>query len=172
MEVEPELIATRVAQLKPGDLFVFPSWLSQSYALKVVDPAEDGDTFIVPLGPKFPSDPHQPRLYAEQAGTTISFGKEFIFKFSVIPEAWSENEGQFDCFCAALVEGEAYLRANCDRYAGGYKRCWIRLSTGIISHHNLPGIAAYSTRWEIMLPQGQLPPKPLLQHAGKPLPAN
>lgn len=166
MEVEPALIAQRFSQLEPGDLFICPSWLPDCFALKVVDPAAGGDTFLLPLGPTFPSDQYQPRLYVEQ-GTTISFGKDFIFRFGTDPEGWSENEGQLDYYCAALADEKVYFRANCDSHAGRYQRCWIELSTGIISHQRLPGIAAYSNRWELMVPQGQFPPKSLLEHSGR-----
>lgn len=171
MELEPKLNATRFAQLQPGDLFICPSWSTDCFALKVVDPAAGADTFFLPLGPKFPADPYQPRLYAEQ-GTTISFGKGFIFRFRSDPKGWLNSDGQVDYFCAALVDGEVYLRANCDRYAGGYQRCWIKLATGVISYQRLPGIAAYSKTWELLVPQGQFPPKSLLEHTGRPLSAD
>jgi hypothetical protein len=51
MEKFPSLETKRFAQLSPGDLVIYPFDGGNSFALKVIDHTEDGDKFVVPLGP-------------------------------------------------------------------------------------------------------------------------
>lgn len=66
MDITPALKVGRFAQLTPGDLFIFAHDSGSCVALKVVDPANDGDELILTLGPRFPachyrSDSNRPR---------------------------------------------------------------------------------------------------------------
>ena len=79
MEVQPRLKATRFAQLDPGELFLFQIDVGPSFGLKIIDPANDGEIFLLPLGPSFSQELQQPRFYVEPAVTVVSFGKDYIF---------------------------------------------------------------------------------------------
>lgn len=170
MEVQPKLNAARFAKIEPGEICIFPFAEGPGFALKIVDPANDGDKFVLPLGPIFSQEGYQPRLLSEPAETTISFGKNFIFRFSVESDAWSVRPPDYQFYCAALVEGRAYLRANGHAFPGRYVQCWVGVADGIIRWGTLPpGIAAFSVKWEILLPQENLPPRLLVGHSGTPL---
>jgi hypothetical protein len=168
MEIQPDLKAARFAQLEPGELFLYPFDTGLSFALKVIDPSARGDSFVLSLGPTFSPDGHQPRLLAESAATTVSFGKNFIFRFSEKSDGWFVAEPGYEFYCAALVENEVYLRANGHPYPGRYVKCWVKLNGGIIRWDGLPGIAAFAVGWDILLPQGDLSPRSLIEQSGRP----
>jgi hypothetical protein len=168
MEIQPHLKAARFAQLEPGELFLCPFDTGLSFALKVIDPNAGGDSFILPLGPIFPPESHQPRLWSGFHATTVSFGKNFLFRFSEKADGWLVNEPGHEFYCAALVENEAYLRANGHPYPGRYVDCWIKLDGGIMGWGGLPGIAAYAVKWEILLPDGNLSPRSIVEQSGRP----
>jgi hypothetical protein len=167
MEIQPRLKAARFAQLEPGELFIFPFSTRTGFALKVIDP-DSGDLFVLPLGPTYFADDHQPRLLVEPAATTISFGRDFIFRFSEKAEDWTVDEPGHEFYCAALVEDEVYLRANGHPFPGRYVTCWIKLNGGGIRWGVLPGITAFVVKWDILLPQGNLSPRLIVEQSGKP----
>jgi len=168
VEIQPKVKAVRFAQLEPGDLFLIKEDSALTFALKVIDAKNSGDKFALPLGPSFSQELHQPRLYLEPAATTISFGKDFIFQFSYKSDAWLVEEPVNQFYCAALLEDHVYLRANGHPYPGRYVECWIKLYSGMLYWGHLQGITAYSIKWEILLPQGNLPPRLLVEQSGKP----
>jgi hypothetical protein len=172
MKVDPSLKSDRFAQLKPGDLFIHPLRGNPSFAMKVVDPSMDGDTYVLPLGPTFPNDPRQPRLYDERGVTTASFGKDFIFQLSVRPSAWSVELPDEKYFCAALAGEAAYLRVNYDQHhANRYLVRWVKLADGVL-HENIGSVAAFTTAWSFSLPRGALPPLLLFEYTGTALPSD
>lgn len=168
MEMWPKLKAVRFAQLTAGDLFIFPFKEGSGFALKAIDPDAGGDTFILPLGPKFSSDDYQPRLSMETGATTVSFGKEFIFEFSEKADAWSTDEPDNQFYCAAAVESSIYLRVNGHAYPGRYQTCWVKLDDGVMKWGRLSGIVAYTVRWKILLPQEGAPPRLVVEQSGRP----
>jgi hypothetical protein len=168
MEIQPDLKAARFAQLEPGELFLFPFDSGLSFALKVIDPSAGGNSFILPLGPSFSPEDHQPRLLIDVAATTVSFGKKFIFRFPEKATGWSVDEPGHEFYCAALVENDVYVRANGHPYPHRYVACWIKVNGGIIRWSPPPGIAAYAVKWAILLPQENLPPRPIIEQSGGP----
>ncbi len=78
MDTAPALKIDRFAQLAPGDLFIFAHDIGSCVALKVVDPANDGDELILPLGPVFPAAVTGPTLMGPQAMTVVSFEKQYV----------------------------------------------------------------------------------------------
>ncbi len=167
MDIQPKLIAARFEQLEAGSLFIFPFQSGPGFALKVTPPTSGSRAMILPMGPLFPPGEHQPCLLNWRAETTVSFGKDFVFQLSTDPTAWSSNEPPLNVFCCGLFEGEVYLRANADPMVG-YRKCWVRLDNGMLSWNEPPGIAAYSTRWEVRLTRIGLPPELIISISGEP----
>jgi hypothetical protein len=168
MEIQPNVRAARFARLEPGELFILSYDRVTSFALKGIDPQRDNESFALPLGPDFAPSDFLPRLYSDPAITTISFGRDFVFRFSEGTEGWSSEEPGNQFFCAALIENQVYLRANGHPYAGRYLPCWLDARAGIIHWQRPAGICAFCTRWQILLPQGNLPPRLLLERSGSP----
>ena len=165
METQPKLKAARFAKLEPGDLFIYSLDGASSFGLKVIDPNTDGDTFVLTLGPHYFPGMQPPFLMREPAATMVSFGKDFIFKFSEMPDGWSVHEPDKQFFCAALVEDAVFLRCNGNGHPGRYLDCWVNLSNGVMRWGSPPnGIVAFSVKWAILLSQVNQPPKIILEH--------
>lgn len=170
MEIRPNLKSARFAKLESGDLFVFYFEGSSSFGLKVIDPSAHGDTFVLPLRPAFVPGLQLPFLLPAPAATMISFGKDFIFQLSSKPDAWSTDEPSHEFYCAALLENIVFLRCNGNAHPGRYLTCWVNLNSGVMHWGSLPaGIASFSVKWEILLPQVNEPPKLILEQLGNPL---
>jgi hypothetical protein len=168
LKIAPSWRAERFAQLKPGDLLIHPFHGQPCFALKVIDPTQDGDTYVLPLGPTFPSGGRQPLLYDEHGATTISCGSDFVLQLSNRPSAWSLELPDTKYFCVALVGEVAYLRANYDRFDRRYLTRWVRITDGVLCE-NIAGVAAFAIEWTITIPQGALPPLKLMEYTGTPL---
>ena len=167
MEIVPQMVAARFEQVEPGGLFIFPFKHGASFALKVTPPERDARPLILPMGPSFPTDEHQPRLLAWQPETTVSLGKRFVFRLDTDPSAWTGRMPPLNYFCCALVESEIFLRANANPF-DGYLICWARLSDGALSWKEPPGIVAYSTKWEVLTSNEGILSKPIIRISGEP----
>jgi hypothetical protein len=171
MLIDPTLAVMRFAQLRPGDLFIYPYKNDGFVALKVEAP--DGDNLFVPMGPRFPDGLAYPRLLDEPRSTIISFGKGYTLQLPTRPECWRSEEPSPDTHCIVVGEDEVYVRASFVPPPEGYKACYIALKTGTIvtagSGHMQPytaprGPVSFALEWELVTQEPE--PRRILAHSG------
>ena len=171
MEVTPTVLVTRFAQLAPGDLCMCNQSGTSFIAVKAVDPAKDGDKYIVALGPSFPPSTHGPHLIVEPSQTVISFGKNYVLQLPTSADCWLLDQPARDVPCILVTEDVTYFRANSARRSGQFSPCFVRTDNGQIQYGGISQIAAYAIRWEILVKDTTLPRRVILQH-GFPTPTS
>jgi hypothetical protein len=86
VKVLPGMTVVRLAQLKPGDLFLSPAESGSFVGMVVHDPTLDGDRIILSLGPTFPPGTNCPSIVPAPHATVISFGSDFQLR---LPVKWT-----------------------------------------------------------------------------------
>jgi len=154
MLIAPQLAVTRFAQLRPGDLFIYPYGEDAFVALKVMAP--DGDMLFMPMGPGFPDGLTYPRLLHEPAATVISFGKDYILRLPTRPKSWRSEPPPAETHCIVMAEDGAYVRASFVPEKMGYRACYVALGSGTIatdgsSTYSAPrGHMSFALEWEML----------------------
>ncbi len=157
MEIITAPVATRFAQLKPGELFIFPHHAGSCVALAVGDPTDVGVTLALPLGPTLPPGMAQPTLVAPESMTVISFGTDYVLRLPCVASGWVLAEPSPDISSILLADGDTYLRANFAARSHGFRPCYIDIKRGEIQadqarrEYTIPnGIKAFAIEWEIL----------------------
>jgi hypothetical protein len=155
MDITPKLKVDRFAQLASGDLFIFTHENGSCVALKVEDPANDGDKLILPLGPTFPAKIICPTLVGPQSMTVISFERDYILQLPPQASGWLTNEPSPDKHCLVVTDNGIYIRANWSRPDEPFRACYVDIKSGSIranaSQYAKPvGTPAYAIEWALL----------------------
>jgi hypothetical protein len=155
MKVESMLKIDRFAQLAPGDLFIFIHKNESCVALKVVDPTNDGDKFILPLGPTFPAATYRPTLMGPKDMTVVSFGKDYTLKLPTQATGWLANEPGPNQHCFVVNERGVYVRANFAPSSEPIRWCYVDIGSGSILSNDRSYIepvspSAYAIDWTLL----------------------
>jgi len=160
MEITPKLISTRLAQLKPGDLYLYQHGEGASVGLMVIDSAMDNDPCELALGPAFPYGTKGPHLQKTNPCSVVSFGPDFRLILPTEPSAWHFEAPPPDCHCVAIDDQTAYFRANWAQPQYPFRSCYINIQTGKVhvagpgrsGYSEPPGVKAYASKWTLALP--------------------
>jgi hypothetical protein len=161
MEVFPSARVCRFEQVQPGDLFVYLGQ-QNSYAIKTEKPINGDRSKVVMLGPKFPYEADEALILPWQAATVISYGRDFFVSLPTDPGAWFESGSTREPVCLALHEGKAFVCANGGPSPRHFFQCYVELGSGKVIEDRFSG-AAYTNRWEIIVPHSKLPFHTLLK---------
>ncbi len=132
MKISPSVTVGRLAQLKPGDLFLCPVGSGPFVGMVVHDPMLEGDRVIVSLGPNFPPGAKCPHLMPAPQATVISFGTEFQLRLPSQAGGWATEPPSNGRACIVVVDGVAYVRANFAPVSTPPKLCCVDLTTGAV----------------------------------------
>jgi hypothetical protein len=172
MEVTPKMRAARFEKLEPGDLFIYLTDRRSCFALKT-EKTNDGDpSDILVLGPDFPYDAKESMLLRWQPTTVVSFGKDYKIVLPTKPSEWFLDGNVRTAVCLAVCDEDVYVCTNGGPSPNRFFQCFVEVKTGKIIENRLPGIVAYTNRWDIALPGAEL--KTILRysdegvHDGKP----
>ena len=155
MQATPKLQATRFAQLKAGELFIYEMGRTRHVALAVRNSAQD-EMLVLPLGPTLPAFMTYPTLFNDPGMTVVSFGKDFALRWPVAPDAWTSEAPTPEVTAMALNKDGAFLRCNFSPRPADFQACFIDLATGQVVVNQPghaarfvkpPGILAYATSW-------------------------
>jgi hypothetical protein len=163
MLMTPGLKVDRFEQLEPGELFICPRLQGPCLALKAEDPERNGEKLVLPLS-NIQRGGNEPRLYRPSPMTTISLGKDYTIKLPTTPDGWSVEDPDAEVFCLVIFHDVVFFRANFSFDPKVFNQCLVRASDGIVVCRGVPGIPAYALRWEIVIPDGSLPARSVLQH--------
>lgn len=160
MKVQPVLKVDRFAQLAPGDLFIFNHNNGSCMALKVADPANDGDKLILPLGPTFPAGISGPTLMSPQDMTVVSFGKDYTLKLPTEATGWVVSEPAPNLHCFVVNERGVYARANFAPPGKSFRWCFVEIGSGSIlskeSSYIVPASPrAYAIEWALVTDEAE-----------------
>ena len=162
MEITPTLRATRFAQLKAGELFIFSNNSASAVALAVADPAQDGDMGMIPLGPALAPEMAARIVGAPGHMAVVSFGGEYIVQLPSHAGGWSAEvpPPQKPCFVLSSQgldpsPQKIYLRTNFAPPGGGFRPCYVDIKDGRIlasgSQYVMPpGISGYAIEWALL----------------------
>ena len=112
MKISPNVTVGRLAQLKPGDLFLCAE-SGPFVGMVVHDPTLDGDRIILSLGPTFPQGAKCPRLVPAPNATVISCPPEDCggpADFLARREAWQSMDAIDDLGVMAEVIDQAVIQ--------------------------------------------------------------
>jgi hypothetical protein len=168
MFLTPTLKVERVAQLDPGELFLFELDGVKSVGF-VCDYRDPGSTkLVLPLGPKFAPYAGGPRLI-ELRTTAISFGTEFVIRLPADPQDWSASEPADDQQCLLVTGTTVYFRGNGSGEAHRFRTCFVNVATGVVevqpgsgNYARPTGTGAYATSWEIVTTEDK--PRTILKY--------
>jgi hypothetical protein len=171
MIITPKLKIDRFAQLQAGDLFIFVHKNGPCVALKVEDPANGGDTFIVPLGHLFPSHIAGPTLLHPEGVTVIAFEKNYVLRLPAHPAGWLTDEPPAETHCFVVTDSGVYLRVNWSLPGHSSRACYVDTSTGQIfsnGHEYLRprGTPAYAVEWALLTDEKE--PRVILSYPATP----
>ena len=167
MKTAPALRTARFAQLKPGDLFLWPGIC---VALKVYDPHAD-EHVILPIGPSMPNDEMTyPTLIRDPGLTVASFGRDYCVRLPPDASGWESSEPAPELTSLAVSDsGGVFIRCNHDTRPRQFRPCYVDLSSGEIcmvgtgrsgSFARPAGTLAYATQWELLTCED--PPRTIL----------
>jgi hypothetical protein len=148
----------RVAQLEPGELFLFELLDNVKYVGLMCDYRDpDQKKLTLPLGPRFPQRSKALKL-VDLPVTGISFGKDFAIRLPVNPQDWSRDEPPDDHPCLLVTETTVLFRANGHIQDGMFRACFVDVATGVVAVAPGPppdyarpsGMLAFTTSWEIV----------------------
>src|SRR5260221_11863780 len=134
MLLMPNMKVERVAQLQPGELFLF-EFQDEKYVGLLCDFLEgrpDHKQLILPLGPKFSGHLDGPRL-VELPVTGVSFGKDFAIRLPIGPEGWSADAPPNECLCLLVIGTDIYFRANGAVMERQFMACYVDVKTGAVA---------------------------------------
>jgi hypothetical protein len=80
----------------------------------------------------------------------VSLGKAFKILLSSDPNSWSSSGPDRKPVCLALTGDTTYVCTNGAESAHQYLPCFVDVKTGAIIERRLPGISAYTNKWEIV----------------------
>jgi len=146
MKITPAFTVQRLAQLQPGNLFIFDWKAGSTAAIKVVDPQMNGDPLMLLLGPTFTDDASEPTLIAEQRLTVVSFGNDYTIRLPVSPNGWAMNETPSRSVCIATTGADVFFRLPLPR-----GECYVNIRSGEIAKGVPSGTLAYAKSWEILV---------------------
>jgi hypothetical protein len=161
MEITPAFKATRFAQLKQGELFIFSSESVSAVGLAAKDPARDGDMVMIPLGPALAPE-MVARIVDGQHTAVVSFGAEYIVQLPSHAGGWSAEGPPPEKPCFVLSsqgsdpsQQKLYLRANFAPPGVGFKPCYVDMKDGRIlapggQYVAPPGISGYAIEWALL----------------------
>jgi hypothetical protein len=132
METTPKVRIDRFAQLSPGDLFIFAHENGMCVAIKVVDPANDDDMLVIPLGSTFPTNITCPTLMSEQTMTVIAFEKDYALRLPSQANGWCVDAPPPDKHCFAVTERGIYLRTNFAPTGNPFQACYVDIKSGAV----------------------------------------
>jgi hypothetical protein len=159
LKIEPKLQLCKFEELSPGDLFIYFHDNGSCVALKAEDPTQNGEKLVIPFGPAFPRSVNGPCLLEGPQTNVISFGKDFILRFSSYAEGWSASEPTENTVCILKTRDRFFLRANFSPRIAEFLPCYIDMSTGLINadteglqdRFTRPrGIWAVAVEWELL----------------------
>lgn len=172
MKISPSVIVARLAQLKPGDLFLFPGEPGPFVGMVVQDPTLDGDRIILSLGPTFPPGTKCPSIVPAPQATVISFRNDFQLRLPAQLDGWATEPPATECPCIVIADGITYFRANFAPALMRPQACYVDLATGGILTRG-PGrsqvyvsvpssVAAFAVRWELLTAEEE--PREILKY--------
>ena len=171
MQTTPTIRVTRFAQLEPGDLFILRRQHERYVGLMVRDSAENGQTFLLPIGPSLPRFMTYPSLTVDPGTTVISFGKDYILSLPTDPAAWEDEPPPASVTAIAVTDAGVFLRCNFLPHRDQFRACYVDLTDGEIcirgtgtsaAYAEPLGIRAYATRWELLTTT--TPPRSILNY--------
>jgi hypothetical protein len=174
MVIRPNLQTKRLAQAHAGELCMVMNG-SASFIALVAEHSMgdgktgDGDCFILPLGPIFPSGFKGPVLMKEEGLTVVSFSKHFVLRLPAAINAWTANPPPAGEICIAVNDTSAYLRFDADRRGPGLLHAYVDFATGLICmvgprrEFAVPaGTLSYALAWELFT--DELEPRSILTY--------
>jgi hypothetical protein len=164
MEIVPSVKVARFEQLEPGELFIYLDGKQTFYALKTQQPASGDRSTMVLLGPSFIQDIKESFLVPWQPVTVLSFGKSFSILPSLDPTSWSTTGSTRQPVCLAVADESVYICTNGGSSPHHYFSCFVEVKTGAIVEGHLPGMAAFTTAWEIAVLGAKHPPCSILKY--------
>src|SRR5579863_4443765 len=112
MDSTPSLRVARIAQLDPGELFLFKHAEANHIGFRChYDDNSSPKPWILPLNPELVAMANGPRLFTLNA-TAVSFGLAFTIQLPTEREAWSETVPTDDYPCLVLVGSSLFFRGN------------------------------------------------------------
>jgi len=157
MQHSPSVSVTRFAQLEPGALFLWRH--REGSCVSIVADDQDGQKYIVPLGPAFPADIGGPSLVHSTGVTVVSFGKDYTLRLPVQPTEWFLETPPPNIHCILVADGRAYIRVNYILRPNEFSPCYVDLDTGFIFVRGTggfrefvtpPGTGAFAIEWKIV----------------------
>lgn len=142
------LTVTRLAQLKPGDLFVYSHEGGSCAGIVTIDP-NNGDIGFITLGPNFPDDETGPNLQPQGNFTVLSFESRYSLDLATSADAWHFGKQVTADDFMALADGDAYIRLPYSDHFGKTSYFFVRLRTGEILNSPPGGVIGYVRAWEI-----------------------
>ena len=131
MKFAPDLKVTRYAQLKAGELFLYSHENGLSVAIAVANPLEQGDLYIVSLGPKFPGATTGPTVHSLNGSfSLLSYGSDYVLRLPALPQAWSWEPPAAGLPCLGVDQEDIYIRANAAPPGRGFQPCYISPQAG------------------------------------------
>ncbi len=164
MEIIPPVRVTRFQQLEIGELFVFTHDNGACLALKMQPQPNQDRNSLVLLGPNFPSGFGESFILDWQPATVISYGKNFSVLLPTDPTDWIMSGNRRIPVCIAVCGQSVWVCTNGGMSPENFFQCYVELSTGKLAQNGLPDYAAYTNKWEIVLPGAQTSSRPLLKY--------
>jgi hypothetical protein len=157
MKVVPDLIVTRYAQLKAGELFLYSHEKGLSVAIAAANPVELGDLYIVTLGPKFPPTMTGPTIHSPNGSSSLlSYGGEYVLRLPAGSQAWSSEPPAAGLPCVAVAQEDTYIRANAAPPGRGFHPCYVSakqgriLGSGTVMQYFPLRDPIFALEWEIL----------------------
>ena len=164
MAIIPAAKVSRFEQLEAGDLFLYMDHGHRFYALKTQPPPGETRGEMVILGPSFIENANESFLLPWEAATVLSLGKEFSILLPTEASAWFGGEPSRTPVCLALIDERAFICTNCSRFPQRYVPCFVEIETGAVHERQLPGLALFTTSWEIAVLGHNHPPRTILKY--------
>ena len=132
MDITPNLVATRFAELNSGDLFVCPDEAGPYVAILTTDPTANGNKLALRLGPTFEPNTQFPALKScPPSLTVLSFGKDYSLRLPCNTSGWLNTEPS-EGPCLLLEQDKLFLRGLVGFYGVRPTLCYVGVQDGVI----------------------------------------
>jgi hypothetical protein len=158
MEIVPALNVMRFAQASPGDLLIVPMGDDSTIAIVAEDPTQNGQRYLVALGPVFPGGAGRPSLVSPPGMTVVSLSKSYVLRLPVSCHGWSDSPPPPETIGIFVSSSGVYFRVDAGP-APSLLYCYVEIATGRIhvsgtgvheQYATPPGIHAFAVEWEFV----------------------
>jgi hypothetical protein len=163
MDLVPAVKAIPFEQLEPGELFICADEHHSFYALRTSLPIEEGTPTMVLLGPTFPQGVTESILVPWRPTSALSLGRNLSTLPSLESSHWIKGPSRAPV-CLAIAGVEPYVCTNGGPSPHHFLPCFVSLATGAIVEGRLPGVAAFTSHWEIAALSPSHPPRTILKY--------